>query len=67
MAAGVGAAAIWKERTGEGQEVKVDLRKAIYNTNSAIAIIMQKKRAAGLGAEERLKHMSEINFGNALS
>jgi crotonobetainyl-CoA:carnitine CoA-transferase CaiB-like acyl-CoA transferase len=48
MAAGVGAAAIWKERTGEGQEVKVDLREAIYNTNPAIAIIMQKKRAAGL-------------------
>jgi hypothetical protein len=29
MAAGVGAAAIWKERTGEGQNVKIDLREAI--------------------------------------
>ena len=25
MAAGVGAAAIWRERTGEGQDAKVDL------------------------------------------
>lgn len=48
MAAGVGAAAIWKERTGEGQDVKIDLREAVYNTNPAIALIMMKKRAAGL-------------------
>jgi crotonobetainyl-CoA:carnitine CoA-transferase CaiB-like acyl-CoA transferase len=48
MAAGVGAAAIWKERTGQGQDVKIDLREAIYNTMPAIAIIMLKKRAAGV-------------------
>ena len=48
MAAGVGAAAIWKERTGQGQDVKIDLREAVYNTMPAIAIIMQKKRAFGL-------------------
>jgi crotonobetainyl-CoA:carnitine CoA-transferase CaiB-like acyl-CoA transferase len=48
MAAGVGAAAIWKERTGEGQDVKIDLREAIYNTMPAMAIIMLKKRALGV-------------------
>jgi hypothetical protein len=48
MAAGVGAAAIWKERTGAGQDAKIDLREAIYNTNPAIGIIMLKKRAFGL-------------------
>ena len=40
MAAGVGAAAIWKERTGEGQDAKIDLREAVYNTMPAIALIM---------------------------
>jgi crotonobetainyl-CoA:carnitine CoA-transferase CaiB-like acyl-CoA transferase len=48
MAAGVGAAAIWKERTGDGQDVRVDLREAIYNTMPLIAVVLQKKRAAGL-------------------
>ena len=48
MAAGVGAAAIWKARTGAGQDAKIDLREAIYNINPAIGIIMQKKRAFGL-------------------
>ena len=48
MAAGVGAAAIWKERTGEGQDVKIDLREAVYNTNPAIAIILQIKKAMGM-------------------
>ncbi|HEX3471057.1 MAG TPA: CoA transferase [Silvibacterium sp.] len=48
MAAGVGAAAIWKERTGAGQDAKIDLREAVYGTMPAIAIIMMKKRAFGL-------------------
>ena len=30
-ACGVGAAAIWKDRTGEGQNVSVDLREAVWN------------------------------------
>jgi hypothetical protein len=33
MAAGVGAAAIWKDRTGEGQDLRIDLREAVYNVN----------------------------------
>jgi crotonobetainyl-CoA:carnitine CoA-transferase CaiB-like acyl-CoA transferase len=52
MAAGVGAAAIWKERTGEGQDVKIDLREAVYNTMPAIAMIMMKKKTFGLIAPD---------------
>ena len=32
-ACGVGAAAIWKDRTGEGQNVSIDLREAVWNIN----------------------------------
>ena len=34
MAAGVGAAGIWKERAGQGLDVSVDLREFIYNTQA---------------------------------
>jgi crotonobetainyl-CoA:carnitine CoA-transferase CaiB-like acyl-CoA transferase len=47
MAVGVGAAAVWKERTGEGQDVRVDLREAIYNVNPMMTPIMQFRLAAG--------------------
>ncbi|HEY2753583.1 CoA transferase [Phenylobacterium sp.] len=48
MAAAVGAAAVWRERTGQGQDARVDLREAVYNTMPLIALIMMKKRALGL-------------------
>lgn len=47
MAAGVGVAAIWQLRTGEGQDVAVDLRESIYNVMPAIGLILRKKHAAG--------------------
>jgi len=47
MAAGVGAAAIWNERTGIGQDVKIDLREAVYNVNPLMTPIMQHRIAAG--------------------
>jgi hypothetical protein len=40
MAAGVGAAAVWKERTGEGQDLKVDLRESMYNVNPILGLIL---------------------------
>jgi hypothetical protein len=52
MAAAVEAAAIWKERTGEGQDARVDLRESVYNTMPLIALIMRKKRALGMFDEE---------------
>lgn len=47
MAAGVGAAAIWKERTGQEQDVSVDLRESIYAIMPLIKLILQKKQALG--------------------
>ncbi len=47
MAAAVGAAAIWRERTGEGQDVAIDLREAVYGVNPIIAPIMQHRLATG--------------------
>ena len=48
MAAGVGAAAIWRERTGESQDLSVDLRESVYNTMPYIGLILKKKQAAGI-------------------
>jgi crotonobetainyl-CoA:carnitine CoA-transferase CaiB-like acyl-CoA transferase len=48
MAAGVGAAAIWQDRTGEGQDVAIDLREAVYNVNPIITPVMQQRVAAGV-------------------
>ncbi|HEY2163920.1 MAG TPA: CoA transferase [Gemmatimonadaceae bacterium] len=47
-AVGVGAAAIWKDRTGQGQDVHVDLREAVYNVNPIIALVLKQKQMAGL-------------------
>lgn len=48
MAASVGAAAIWRQRTGEGQDLTVDLRQAVWNTNPLIGMVHTKLQAAGL-------------------
>ena len=47
MAAAVGAAAIWKERTDEGQDVAIDLREAVYNVNPLLTPVMQHRLAVG--------------------
>ena len=53
MAAAVGAAAIWQERTGEGQDVAIDLREAVYNVNPLLTPIMQMRLAIGAVAAGR--------------
>lgn len=50
MAAAVGAAAIWRDRTGEGQDVMLDLREAVYNVNPILTPIMQVRLATGAAA-----------------
>jgi crotonobetainyl-CoA:carnitine CoA-transferase CaiB-like acyl-CoA transferase len=48
MGAAVGAAAIWRERTGEGQDLTVDLRESVYNVNPLIGglkLMMQMRGA----------------------
>ncbi len=47
MAAAVGAAAIWQERTGEGQDVAIDLRDAVLNVNPIVGVVMQQRMLAG--------------------
>jgi hypothetical protein len=47
MGAEVGAAAIWRERTGEGQDLTVDLRESVYNVNPIIGAVMRMSQAAG--------------------
>jgi crotonobetainyl-CoA:carnitine CoA-transferase CaiB-like acyl-CoA transferase len=46
-AAGLGAAAIWRERTGQAQDVKLDLSEAVYNVNPLITLITQHRMASG--------------------
>jgi crotonobetainyl-CoA:carnitine CoA-transferase CaiB-like acyl-CoA transferase len=48
MAAGVGAAAIWRERTGETQDLTVDLRESVYNVNPLVGMILRKQQQAGM-------------------
>lgn len=46
MGAAVGAAAIWRDRTGQAQDLTVDLRESIYNVNpliGGILIMMQQQ------------------------
>ncbi len=52
MAAAVGAAAIWKDRTGQGQDAKIDLREAVYNVNPLMTPIMQMRLALGVVAPD---------------
>ncbi len=52
MAAAVGAAAIWKERTGEGQDVALDVREAVYNVNPLLTPVMQFRLATGAVAPD---------------
>ncbi len=47
MGAGLGAASIWKDRTGQEQDLSVDLRESLYNVNPLIAVVQKLDRAAG--------------------
>jgi crotonobetainyl-CoA:carnitine CoA-transferase CaiB-like acyl-CoA transferase len=48
MGAGVGAAAIWRARTGNTQDLTVDLRESVYNVNPLIGAIMRMSQSAGV-------------------
>jgi len=47
MGAAVGAAAIWRARTGQGQDLTVDLRESVYNVNPLVGAIMRMAQATG--------------------
>jgi crotonobetainyl-CoA:carnitine CoA-transferase CaiB-like acyl-CoA transferase len=48
IGAGVGAAAIWRERTGQGQDLRFDLRESIYNVNPLVGMILHQQQQAGI-------------------
>ncbi|WP_188761195.1 hypothetical protein [Sandarakinorhabdus glacialis] len=48
MGAALGAAAIWRARTGQGQDLKVDLRESIYNVNPLISGLKLMMQAQGM-------------------
>ena len=47
MAGGVGAAAVWRERTGQAQELSIDLRQALYSIAPWVRFLADYNIAAG--------------------
>jgi crotonobetainyl-CoA:carnitine CoA-transferase CaiB-like acyl-CoA transferase len=47
MGAGLGAASIWKDRTGQEQDLSVDVRESLYGVNPVIGLVQKLDRAAG--------------------
>ena len=48
MGAALGAAAIWRQRSGEGQDLSVDLRQAVWNVNPLIGVSHALMQRAGI-------------------
>jgi hypothetical protein len=48
MGAALEAAAVWRERTGQEQDLSVDLRESVYNVNPLIGVVLRKQQQAGL-------------------
>jgi hypothetical protein len=47
MSAGVGAAAIWRDRTGQEQDLSLDLRDAVWNVNPMVGMVLRMQQGAG--------------------
>jgi crotonobetainyl-CoA:carnitine CoA-transferase CaiB-like acyl-CoA transferase len=55
MGAAVGAAAIWRQRTGQSQDLSVDLRESVYNVNPLIgAILLMAQREGTIPAADAI-------------
>ncbi|WP_376099921.1 CoA transferase [Roseomonas sp. CCTCC AB2023176] len=48
MGAGVNAAAIWRERTGQSQDLSVDLRQAVYSVAPWARLLVEELRAVNM-------------------
>ena len=48
MGAGVGAAAVWRERTGQSQDLSVDLRQAVYAVAPWARLVVEELREYGM-------------------
>lgn len=67
MGAGLGAAAIWRERTGESQDLTVDLRESVYNVNPLIgAILLMAQREGTIPAADPIPRDFVIPTVNGL-
>ncbi len=55
MGAALGAAAIWRDRTGQAQDLTVDLRESVYNVNPLIgAILLAAQREGTIPAADQI-------------
>ena len=67
MGAGLGAAAIWRERTGQTQDLTVDLRESVYNVNPLIgAILLMAQREGTVPAADPIPRDFVIPTVNGL-
>jgi hypothetical protein len=67
MGAGLGAAAIWRERTGQAQDLTVDLRESVYNVNPLIgAILLMAQREGTIPAADAIPRDFVIPTNNGL-
>jgi crotonobetainyl-CoA:carnitine CoA-transferase CaiB-like acyl-CoA transferase len=48
MGAALGAAAIWRQRTGQEQDLSVDLRQAVWNVNPLVGVVHFDLQRAGI-------------------
>jgi crotonobetainyl-CoA:carnitine CoA-transferase CaiB-like acyl-CoA transferase len=48
MGAAVGAAAIWRERTGQTQDLSIDLRQAVYGVSPWARFLVEELRQLGM-------------------
>jgi crotonobetainyl-CoA:carnitine CoA-transferase CaiB-like acyl-CoA transferase len=67
MGAALGAAAIWRERTGQSQDLTVDLRESVYNLNPLIgAILLMAQREGTIPAADAIPRDFIIPTNNGL-
>lgn len=67
MGAGLGAAAVWRERTGQGQDLTVDLRESVYNVSPLIgAILLMAQREGTIPAADPIPRDFVIPTVNGL-
>ena len=67
MGAAVGAAAIWRDRTGQSQDLSVDLRESVYNVNPLIgAILLMAQREGTIPAADAIPRDFIIPTNNGL-
>lgn len=67
MGAGVGAAAIWRQRTGQSQDLTVDLRESVFNVNPLIAgLKLMAQRAGAIPAADDIPRDFVMPTNNGL-